>query len=110
MSKQELQELSRRAAQLISHDALPKGCFLLTGAWPNEYEKDGRISECIYLHESTEACAEIMVRVLWLKGITLHTYLGGVWATMPELKRFEDLNPDPTQAFRTAVLRAVVAL
>ena len=101
----ELEELSRAAARKL----------------PNEW--DALVAECgkvVWLHESTAACAQIMVRVLWPKciyvmhaGMAKQVLAMKLMANSPdELIAFSerDYISDPMQAFRTAVLRAVVAL
>ena len=69
----------------------------------------------MWLHESTEACADIMVLVLWPKGVWLdYANASGrnpsiVLMPIDALDEFyKDNNNDPMQAFRTAVLRALI--
>ena len=115
-TQEELMELSRQAAGCLPEDA----------NWPwfahcGDDWRDGRIIEdkgegrVMWLHESTEACTEIMVRVLWPAGAVLsegkrvktdHVVIAFrgqteiTWAS----------NADPMLAFRVAVLRALIAL
>lgn len=96
----DLQELSREAAR-----KLPK-------------EWDALVVECgkaVWLHESTEACTEIMVRVLWPKQWFVGLAPSGTVQAFQDscdgdFRVVENYEPDAMQAFRTAVLRAVVAL
>ena len=107
----ELQQLSREAAR-----KLPEGLTRFQkpeAGKANYYHGDGDWTTGVWLHESTEACAEIMVLVLWEQQVGL----GPSWENAVRafffgsgkeiLIAFAD---DPMQAFRTAVLRAVVAL
>lgn len=109
----ELQELSREAAR-----KLPEGLQLDDLYLCYDGESAGMIAledgSFWWLHESTEACAEIMVRVLWPAGKYVcgdksgSAYVG-VLLSDERLRDGVD-DDDPMQAFRTAVLRAVVAL
>lgn len=89
MTQEELQDLSRRAAVALQDK-------LWARIWEGGSRPTGRYllkdSRAIWLHESTEACAEIMVRVLS--------------GRLPHRIFAECLN-DPMQAFRTAVLLAL---
>ena len=114
----ELQELSRDAAR-----KLPDGFQLDDLYICYDGESAGMIAledgSFWWLHESTEACAEIMVRVLWPKEIYLQGYVSDgetLVGMFNDNQKTEEgcfgteSDTDPTQAFRTAVLRAVVAL
>lgn len=102
---QELQQLSREAAR-----KLPEGVCI---EWRNGVVTEGSVFGTgikeYWLHESTEACVEIMVRVLWPKGWSVKEDLYGACAIHWE-ESIVVKDTDPMQAFRTAVLRAVVAL
>ncbi len=63
MTESELQALSRAVAE-----KLPTGYAWDGYCMPKFF---GRIPALRWLHESTEACAEIMVRVLLHKGVTI---------------------------------------
>jgi hypothetical protein len=85
-------------------------------------EMEGRIDSLLrgfcWLHESTEACTEIMVRVLWPAGWRVigskdlaeahypPAMVVGAW----NIQRFEEYNNDPMLAFRVAVLLALICL
>jgi len=123
MTNEQLQELSRRAA-----GCLPKEWRLASSGLPffvcyeagmpdgavNGYVSDHCRNPRKWLHESTEACSEIMVRVLWAKNVVI----GGsvypanvvVWGTTPPMFVTKEQIPDPMLAFRVAVLRALIAL
>lgn len=75
-----------------------------------------------WLHKSTEACTEIMVRVLWPNGVYVQggqEVSGGIesqcWIDGPTKHHDPDdmecissaIDADPMQSFRTAVLRAL---
>lgn len=117
----DLEQLSRDAAKVLFTSAPT----ILSGEWDESkiepdglhYERNGKLFygkvATLWLHESTEACAEIMVKVLLPKGIQVYgTESGdcglckghgfGVYAQAI----FN--NADPMQAFRTAVLRALI--
>ena len=68
----------------------------------------------IWLHESTEACAEIMVRVLWPASIDITGDGEGQAAyclpTDIEANGAVFKEADPMLAFRVAVLRALTTL
>ena len=101
----DLEQLSRDAAKVLPRHMWCR--YWVDGEGqklvPGECRFEG------WLHESTEACAEIMVRVLWPAEVFLHTYKNsGVWMATPELKRIVTDTSDPMQAFRTAVLRALI--
>ncbi len=109
MTQDELQDLSRKAAKLLP---------ITSPAFTFEYSngKTGRVYTAgrhIWLHESTEACAEIMVKVLLPKNIWLeYTEVLGREPAMLVMP-VEAIEPvyykrsDPMQAFRTAVLLAL---
>ena len=127
MTEQELMELSRQAAgclpveickelkitQSPDDGIAPESSWASAGTVAFIFDRG-----CVgrkWLHESTEACTEIMVRVLWLAGAVLsegkrvktdHVVIAFrgqteiTWAS----------NADPMLAFRVAVLRALIAL
>jgi hypothetical protein len=132
MTEQELQGLSRWAAEcLLKTDFdLSKALGLFTGdtsetkllgkqllSFTVDEETGG--FPTLWLHESTEACAEIMVRVLWpaavyLDKIGAHTValhyqsIGSrKWSSEMTIVLTGD---DPMLAFRVAVLKALIAL
>ena len=110
----ELEELSCAAARKLPTNP----------AWPwfshsDDDWRDGRIVEgkgegrLCWLHECTEACAEIMVRVLWPASVSIEQSIGRegeLYAEASAGMARVAVHNDPMQAFRTAVLRAVVAL
>jgi len=107
-----LESLSREAAKVLPEDfAWKKSCVI----------SDGEIlygTRSCWLHESTEACTEIMVRVLWPAGWRVigskdwaeanhgPSMVMGAW----NVQRFDAHNNDPMRAFRVAVLSALIAL
>jgi len=104
----ELQDLSREAARKLPDDSMFswKHYFVSNPHWLNEYvgrvtmTQDKYNGKLTWLHEDTEACAEIMVRLLQ-----------GMWAfVLALMQRLIKEGVEQMQAFRTAVLRAVVAL
>lgn len=104
MTEKELQELSRQAAEKLPADILMRGKSdpQIGKIWDND---------CwTWLHESTEACAEIMVRVLWpneIYGVPFRKNACHFIHTTPV--NYEDCGNDPMLAFRIAVLRALIA-
>jgi hypothetical protein len=116
MTKIELQELSRDAAK-----ALPTNPDWPWFSHEDDNWRDGRIVEdkgegrMCWLHESTEACTEIMVRVLngsWTLckdgTAVIHSYPDGT--TYVAVEHSNQHGNDPMLAFRAAVLRALIAL
>lgn len=109
MTQEELQDLSRRAAALLKQSQLS---FELLRATPSA-PYSGAIwnHRAVWLHESTEACAEIMVQVLWPENVTVVS-LGNGCAPCNGSGWIDAANKtesaDPMQAFRTAVLLALV--
>lgn len=101
----DLEQLSREAAK-----ALPKE-WRLSGMI---HTPSGHWCVVDALTVDTEACAEIMVRVLWPQHICIEGCgTGGLFACAYDINgaaidstRCED--GDPLQAFRTAVLRALI--
>ena len=103
MTPEEMQALSRKAAGKLPF-VLGIGPFAYAPTLSSGPLPEGEQ----WLHESTEACAEIMVQVLWRRGISIGGSSNGfamAWGTYPPL--VETLGNDPMQAFRIAVLRAV---
>ena len=117
MQQEELEALSREAANLLPRDFFTRltnhigGSFegMVTGEAGNQI--DGS-----WLHESTEACTEIMVRVLGDADISIVTSVKGSMALLQQAYDEEIFVPfipadgDPMLAYRVAVLRALVAL
>jgi hypothetical protein len=142
MTNDELQELSRLAAGCLPKKWYPTYrdqthlgiCGTRTvlvekwAGWRNE-------RQLVWLYESTEACTEIMVRVLWDSGVHIEGCAGGccayenqifiVGSKEKQLAKFTfaddnhqmdcyasdaKCNNDPMLAFRVAVLRALIAL
>lgn len=126
---EELQQLSRDAAGCLPKDFFenwghPKTLAAAeVGQIPYAYAcPPASKAYFCWLHESTEACTEIMVRVLAPLGVFL---IGGhqTYIELAVAKENEDCedywqegftcgtnNDDPMLAFRVAVLRALVAL
>lgn len=107
-SETELQGLSREAA----------GCLLELAAgsdFDSSIDTGGHVTlevgEC-WLHESTEACTEIMVRVLWAAEVDLTggPMPNGQWGAGCTGTEDFSYDSDPMLAFRIAVLRALIAL
>ena len=115
MTPAELEDLSRAAAAKLPPEFaahLWPSCVNdePSGIWTNGTYDD------MWLHESTEACAEIMVRVLWPKGwlpvgheIGCYVLNEGFLPTGIAV-RYKEIEGGPMLVFRVAVLRAVVAL
>lgn len=116
-SETELQGLSMQAAGCLPELFQGPDWELCTEA-PIHDGRDGRVARSyrkpIWLHESTEACAEIMVRVLWPKNVYLHGSDGcAVYQGIPSRaygSNFILFDGDPMLAFRVAVLKALIAL
>lgn len=110
MTQEELQDLSRKAAKLLPKDEL--SCCWVDGINQDLYNYDDK-RRIEWLHESTEACAEIMVRVLWPKGAFVRPEFPHRWYLNfrnPQQWSVVDkaaISADPVQAFRTAVLLAL---
>lgn len=113
MTPTDLQKLSRDAA-----GCLPKDAFSPDNVrWKIALDKrDGSYING-WLHESTEACTEIMVRVLWPDhkwwGMHRRSDYKGSDCMITSLSfggDVLDVGDDPMLAFRVAVLRALVAL
>ena len=121
MTAEEMQALSREAVVKLRiwagpYKAAEIGLIL-------QYLQDGTRSYYLYpndgpfdwLHESTEACAEIMVRVLGPKGLRVSQERKS-WVMRGRFNpcrcecQFTEVDNDPMQAFRIAVLRAVCAM
>lgn len=136
MSEEQLQELSREAAgclppppwnfELLSLYRHDTKYATITGT---KTRSAGMVSQTgsgdiFWLHESTEACTEIMVRVLWPADQTVHGFksAGGTYTARAicDPSNEGDANDtigssyanekDPMLAFRVAVLRALIAL
>lgn len=125
MDDTEFQELSRKAAECLPTDFWPsvqpddvywpwradEVTPVFEGFWPCENE---RTDWTVWLHESTEACAEIMVRVLWPAGIYIQGIdeTGACFQGIPCRPYGSSLvyNENRMLAFRIAVLRALIAL
>jgi len=122
MTEQELQELSRKAAGFLP-SLVADGPLFGRSAWLHGYhwldgidavtaDKMDIYCAKIWLHESTEACAEIMIRALpsdlsmWkLDGKQYIAHL----ADCRIIGRSSN-ESNPMLAFRVAVLRALCAL
>ena len=89
----DLEQLSREAAEILDEKA--RRAF---GVTEQGMIAAGMCGSTQWLHESTEACASIMVRVLWPLGVMRE--LIEAW--------FFDKGEDRMQAFRTAVLCALI--
>lgn len=120
MTPADLQQLSRDAA-----GKLPKTPYTADVSQPFRYHEQldsfclgsGEWIDAERLHESTEAAAEIMVRVLWPARVWLEyanalARRPSIIALNSEAKSvyYDKCDNDPMLAFRVAVLRAVVAL
>ena len=113
---QELMELSRQAAGCLPEDVRDSlrceneyRALGVTGYW--ECFREGYdISWNFWLHESTEACTEIMVRVLLKEHATLELNCHGKDIWFRGRPSASDYRDDPMLAFRVAVLRALIAL
>ena len=126
MQQEELEALSREAAGCLPwefwqtvepgdtyyprhDDAQP----VFEGYWPCEND---RADWQVWLHEDTQACTEIMVRVLGDADISIDTSVKGSMALLQQAYDEEIFVPfipadgDPMLAYRVAVLRALVAL
>ena len=121
-TQEELMELSRQAAGCLPEDVRDSlrceneyRALGVTGYW--ECFREGYdISWNFWLHESTEACTEILARVLMAPGVLCDLkpnrdgfrifcrweVLGSAYAS--------EFNGDVMQALRVAVLRALIAL
>jgi len=126
MEEKELQELSRRAARKLPknwngafgvlwqhHSAHSCGKYV-----PHGVPERQQLDAAKWLHESTEACTEIMVRVLWNEEVDIKGgecampgsgYVAWSEQRSDELTR-EEYFDDPMLAYRVAVLRALTAL
>lgn len=117
MTDTELQVLSREAAGCLPKDQ----AFMLIFWGLCKGHFNGVRS--LWLHESTEACTEIMVRVLWPADQTIHGYKSVDCYTVraiidPSAEDGEPLHVEASYAyerdcmlaFRVAVLRALIAL
>ena len=110
MTEAELQDLSRRAAACLSNPLQEYETW--AGGYHFGYV-DG-INRRIWLYESTEACCEIMVRVLWPASVHIdgefnHARINGEKGCGGRLLFFKDFG-DPMLAYRVAVLKALCAL
>ena len=141
MTEQELMELSRQAAGCLPEDVRDSlrceneyRALGVTGYW--ECFREGYdISWNFWLHESTEACTEILARVLMAPGVLcdLKPNRDGFrifcrWEVLDTVSAIREGNEghmdggyrlyagpstignDPMLAFRVAVLRALIAL
>ena len=113
MTEAELQDLSRRAAACLSNPLQEYETW--AGGYHFGYV-DG-INRRIWLYESTEACCEIMVRVLWGCGCCISGSPHGAWSVYPGAPNqglLSEINSqhgnDPMLAYRVAVLKALCAL
>ena len=104
----DLEQLSRDAAGCLHADDTP---LVLFGT-PDVGRMYVRGGPSQWLHESTEACSEILVRVLWPANI--HVWSFGFTAPDTTDGRGSETTyveeADPMLAFRVAVLRALVAM
>lgn len=121
-SETELQGLSMAAAECLLEGLFYAGASWLEGFQWIQGPRDTGGKE--WLHESTEACTEIMVRVLWPAEQTVHGFksAGGTYTARAifDPTNEEDANDtigssyanesDPMLAYRVAVLRALIAL
>lgn len=106
----DLEQLSRDAAKVL------KGSEVFPYQWINgpDGERTGALYKWrdVWLHESTEACAEIMVRVLWPAAVYVDGNPATNYAWCHSHNQHSILvdahDADPMQAFRTAVLRALI--
>ena len=107
MTEAELQDLSRRAAACLSNPLQEYETW--AGGYHFGYV-DG-INRRIWLYESTEACTEIMVRVLWPLEIYAVPYRENAahFINIPPVA-YEECGNDPMLAYRVAVLKALCAL
>lgn len=104
----DLEQLSRDAAKVLTQKfefkALEFNASI--GCVWSRYDEPG-----IPLHESTEACAEIYIRELMPLGVYLIQSSGTIvaWNSEGTIElAMVALLPDEMQAFRTAVLRALI--
>lgn len=104
-----LETLSRDAARVLPADFKVRNYIL--GACQGRAPVQ-QIGPAPWLHESTEACAEIMVRVLLATGKFVLGEQGFLYYGEKDMQQisFENYGADPLQAFRTAVLQAVIAM
>jgi len=115
MTNEQLQELSQRAAGCLPEAFdLSRGGIDLESDRPSGwvYYHDDRDAE--WLHESTETCAEIMVRVLWPASIDItgdgESQAAYCLPTDIEANGVAFKEDAPMLAFRVAVLHALIAL
>jgi len=117
----ELRELSRKAAGCLPNPFLfgRAGAFVVNA--PGRLKRDfiGKVwngGDAGWLHESTEACTEIMVRVLGRDIVRVVVGSDNCVIFHSDLNQeiacvmFYEVGEDPMLAFRVAVLRALVAL
>ena len=105
-TQEELMELSRQAAGCLPEDfAFSDGSKYVHGFAGQE-----AFYNYVWLHESTEACTEIMVRVLLKEHATLELNCHGKDIWFRGRPSASDYRDDPMLAFRVAVLRALIAL
>lgn len=104
MSETELQELSRQAAGCLPENMVAALDFNTGSGNPSGHWYG------VWLHEHTEACCEVMVRVLLNERHTLEMNTHGKDIWFRGRPSAADFRSDPMLAFRVAVLRALVAL
>ncbi len=113
----DLEQLSRDAAKVLGYPFKGDFWMLMPTADTTFCGRVDRFTQGFcWLHESTEACAEIMVRVLWPEGAHVcgnslsvwHVKWHGANSFVKNHQTFASLDCDPMQAFRTAVLRALI--
>lgn len=120
MEQHELEELSREAAgklpdsiRLVGGRVLQNGGFFWwDGIDAATADKMDILTHKVWLHESTEACTEIMVRVLWPRVVIVPHNGNMVAVDYDNHRKYIADNAniiDPMLAYRVAVLRALVA-
>lgn len=109
-SETELQGLSREAAGCLPREIRGELQLRLDGYLCGDSNgEDWRVQ---WLHESTEACTEIMVRVLWPAGVALVPGIECVRAIFEAGDSLSEVQivSDPMRVYRVAVLKALIAL
>lgn len=120
MQQEELEALSREAAGCLPEDwrfaAWDRlGTPGLIESKDNTLDRSGNeyYPQC-WLHESTEACAEIMVRVLWPANYCPIGNMQGCWIEAIGMQQgapnWYHYGMNPMLAYRVAVLTALIAL
>lgn len=123
MTPEQLQQMSRDLARLLPEELLPNregkhaedadyvGIVCFRDELYEAHAGWRRKQVPVWLHESTEACAEIMVRVLWPNEICINGGLREAWANRNDLDDYRLVyveNDNPMQAFRTVVCLAAI--